>query len=169
MVRTMGVRRTNCSRGHHGADNEVRRANPKHIDRPRKNWRESLAHNDHHTITAKHMRNIYGKHEFSDLSLSADMCAQDVQTQRSQDVRVTRVHFCDTVQTIDIIAYSEIYDQPLTKFVLGKYGTHIKISRHACAYTGLHKDELVVRRLKWPKRPLEKERSPKTDCLGDRP
>ena len=79
------------------------------------------------------------------------MCAQDVpQAQRSQDVRTTQVHFCDNMQTINIIAYSEIYDQPLKQFVLGKHVACINILRHACAYTGLHKDELVVRRLQMP-------------------
>ena len=154
---------------HHGADNEVRRTIPnKKIDR------QIIGENDRHTIIVIQMclnirGNIDGDNELSDISLSADVCARYLQrNDRSQDVRMTRVHFCDTVQTNDIIAYCEIYDQPLKKFVLGKHSTYMNISPRACAYTGLRRDELMVGRLKMAKSGRWKKSSPKTDCLGDR-
>ena len=140
------------SREHHGEDYEVRRANPKLKDRPHKNSRDELAQHYRHTNMPKHNGNFDGETPLSDLSLSADMCAQDVQqTHRSRNVRMTDVHFCDAVQTIDIIAHSETYDQPSKKFVLGNNHTYIGISRHACACTGLHKDEITFCRMKMAK------------------
>ena len=104
-----------------------------------------MAHNSRH----EHLLQHKGEDELSDLSLSADACALDAQQdQRSQDMRMTNVRFNDVVQTIEVQPYSEQYETPLNKFVWGKYGVHITISRRACAYTGVTNDELIIRRMK---------------------
>ena len=88
-----------------------------------------------------------GEIELSDLSLSTDACARDVpQDHRSQDVRMSHVRFNDVVQSLEVRPNSEQYEKPINKSVLGKDGVYITISRRACAFTDLAKDEITKRR-----------------------
>ena len=123
----------------------------KKIDRT-KIWREELAQNYCRNHMLKHAGQFAGGSELSDLPLSADMCAQDVQqTHRSQDVRMTHVRFNDVVPSLEVQPYSEQYEKPINKLVLGKHGAYITISRRACAYTDLAKDETTKRRTTFAK------------------
>ena len=89
--------------------------------------------------------------ELSDLSLSADRLAQDDNVKRSRDERMTSVVFNDVVHTLEVQPDSERYEKPLDKFVWGKHGAYITISRRACAYAGLTKYEITIRRMKMAK------------------
>ena len=136
----------------------------KHIDHGmigEKNW--------HNVIFMKLRLNRMAKMN-SPISHSQPICAHDVpQDQRSQDVRMTNVRFNDVIHTLGLQTYSEQYGKPLKQFLSRKHGVYITISRRACAYTGLTKDELMIRRMNMAKSGRWKqERSPKTDRLGDR-
>ena len=89
-----------------------------------------------------------------------------------QDVRMTNVHFCETVETIDFIAYSDIYDQHLknksylVNIALESKYVDTRVHTQACARMSSWSDGCITE----PKQlPLNKQkRSPKTDCLGYR-
>ena len=105
-----------------------------------------------HTIIVMTNYKSNGEPKLSDLSRSADACAHDVPKDlRSRDVRMTSVRFDDVVHTLEVRPYSEQYEELLNIFVFGKYGVYITISRRACAYTGLTKDELTTRRINMAK------------------
>ena len=64
---------------------------------------------------------------------------------------MAKVVFNDVVLTLEVQPHSEQYGTPRTQIVLGNYGVYVTICRRACAYAGLTRGELTIRRIQMAK------------------